>query len=102
MFRTVPLPQTTCLQSLISERKRKDAQAAYEEQLQSAGMGKAPRKVTRPDPVNRLDLLPDGTPSGVTSQTSQADMLPAVTNYYRQQLNNIYYLRDGTGKSEVQ
>jgi hypothetical protein len=51
--RVSPPPELSELEG-VGNAVRKDAQAAYEEQLQSAGMGKAPRKVTRPDPVNRL------------------------------------------------
>ena len=71
-------------------RRSKDAQAAYAQHMEEAGMGKAPRPVTRPEPVTRLDLDPDGTPSSGSRLTDQREMLPAVTEYYRQQLNKIY------------
>ena len=71
-------------------RRCKDAQAAYAQHMEDTGMGKAPRAVTRPEPVTRLDLDPEGTPSRASRLTEQKEMLPAVTAYYRQQLNQIY------------
>ena len=84
------------LQSLQQQqhamRRHKDAEAAYEAHMLEAGMGKAPKPVIRPEPVTKMRLNPDGTPlqGDLPAISDQAHMLPAVTEYYRAQLNKTY------------
>ena len=68
-------------------RRSRDALASYKAQLQEAGMGRAPKPVTRPEPVTQLNVRKDGTPDGTSPLTEQKDMLEGATNYFRRQLN---------------